>query len=457
MLYLYKLNLSERGDVHMQNIIRLTKTEVKNLKNVKSGILKMNSSFKTIESSDVIGLYGQNGSGKTALVEGYNLLKNLICGEKGILPAVNEHLIYYNEKAIELNFDFNVKNEFGEYFLKYYVTLIPGSEHLIVAKEELRYRENERGKRFKTIVKKEDENIVIRNKNVQQYDEELRISVMVANKMAAKSASSFIFREELIEIYQSSLNNLEFELMRNIVVDFNHDFHVIDVTNYGYLVANIMMPFSVHLENVRGEIPYNMKDSMLLPIHMFHDIEEVINRANIVLQHIIPGLQIKVNKISEQKMEDGEDGIRFEFLSKKGHIELPLRSESEGTLKIISILSTLIAVYNNPNAFVVIDELDASVFEYLLGEILEILDGNGKGQLFFTSHNLRILEVLPTVNLRFTTANEKNRFIQLKGIKKDSNARDIYLRAVQLGGQDEAIYAQTDAYDIKMSFRKAGI
>ena len=163
-----------------------------------------------------------------------------------------------------------------------------------------------------------------------------------------------------------------------------------------------------------------------------------------------------VKPIHKETMDSGEEGIRFEFLSEKNGVRLPLRCESAGILKLISILSTLIAVYNNPNACVVIDELDSGVFEYLLGEILEVLDLNGKGQLFFTSHNLRILEVLDNKNLWFTTMNEDNRFIQLKGIKKLSNARDVYLRAVQLGGQDEELYKETDSYDIKKAFRKAG-
>lgn len=453
---LIQMTLIKEWYIIMETIIRITEVNIANLKNVKYGNLKMNSRFETMENPDVVGLYGQNGSGKTALVEGYNLLKSLISGENSNLPKINEHLIYFNEKYLTLNFDFNVKNTLGEFFLKYEVSLVANEEYLIVEKEEVKYRENEYGKKFKSIVKKDRQNILIRNKNGEDFNEEMRVNVMVANKMAAKNATSFVFREDLNEAYSLLLNETEQELMRNIVEDFNRDFHVIDVRNYGYLVANILLPFSVHLENARGEIPYNMKESMLLPIKIFRDIKEVIERTNIVLQHIIPDLQIRIKKISKQKMEDGEDGIRFEFLSKKGDIELPIRSESEGTLKLISILSTLIAVYNKPNAFVVIDELDASIFEYLLGEILEIIDENGKGQLFFTSHNLRILEVLPKENLWFTTANENNRFIQLKGIKKDSNARDIYIRAVQLGGQDESIYAETDAYDIKKSFTKAG-
>mgnify|MGYP003447668569 FL=1 len=34
--------------------------------------------------------------------------------------------------------------------------------------------------------------------------------------------------------------------------------------------------------------------------------------------------------------------------------------------------------------------------------------------------------------------------------------RDVYLRAIQLGGQQEEIYKETKAFHIKRAFRKAG-
>lgn len=434
--------------------VRVTNVGVENLKNVKSGRFSTNSTFDNLKSADVVGFYGQNGSGKTAVVEAFNLLKLLLDTRK--LPNISEHLLYFNEEFLNLNFDFILKNNYGEYFVKYEITLNTGKEKLQVVKEKVSYRENISKKRFKEIFFKDNQEIFIRNQKIKSIKEDLRVAVLVADRMATENATSFIFRKELIEVYENFLNDIEIEIMNNLFIDFNRDFHVIDQIQYGLLIANIIMPFSVHVENIRGNIPYELIDTMVLPQPIFETIEKVIEQTNVVLRTIIPGLQVKIRKIHQEKMDDGRDGIRFEFLSIKGKIELPLRSESSGVLKIISILSTLIAVYNNPNACVVIDELDAGIFEYLLGELLEVLNENGQGQLFFTSHNLRILEVLPIRNLWFTTLNEEDRYLQLKGVKKLNNARDIYLRAVQLGGQDEPIYGETDLYDIKKSFRKAG-
>lgn len=100
--------------------------------------------------------------------------------------------------------------------------------------------------------------------------------------------------------------------------------------------------------------------------------------------------------------------------------------------------------------------MDAGIFEYLLGELLEILEQKGKGQLIFTSHNLRPLEVLDKYNLIFTTTNIDNRYIKLKNVKTNNNLRDIYYRDLILDGQDEIIYDRTNSAKIARAFRKAG-
>ena len=113
-------------------------------------------------------------------------------------------------------------------------------------------------------------------------------------------------------------------------------------------------------------------------------------------------------------------------------------------------------MFNYNSMTVLIDELDSGIFEYLLGEILEILEQRGKGQLIFTSHNLRPLEVLDKNNLIFTTTNPNNRYIKLKNVKTNNNLRDMYYRDLILGGQEETIYDKTNSARIARAFRKAG-
>lgn len=407
----------------------------------------------------MVGLYGQNGSGKTTIVDAFGLLKTLISGwlAEVKLPPQEKRLILAGEDTASLDFEFLVENQFGTFFVHYYVELQEDQHRLYTTLERLTYRENDKGKRSKVLMAMTEKGIQIRNSNLPDMSEQARIQLLVIQQLARKEYRSFLFHKDLKPLLQERLTEQEIQLIKNIAVDFNRDLHVVNNQNIAPLFEERIMPFSIHLEKTRGQIPYDLKGPALLPEDEFYALCEVIEQSNRVLAAIIPGLTIKINIITKQTMDDGGQGIRFEFLSQRGEQELPLRTESEGILKIISILSVLIAVYNNPNACVVIDELDSGVFEYLLGELLTVIDEDGKGQLVFTSHNLRVLEVLAIKNLWFTTTNENHRYMQLKGIKEINNARDVYLRAIQLGGQDEEVYKETKTFKIKRAFRKAGV
>ena len=124
--------------------------------------------------------------------------------------------------------------------------------------------------------------------------------------------------------------------------------------------------------------------------------------------------------------------------------------------KIISILQLLIVVYNQSSITVAVDELDAGVFEYLLGELLRIISEKGKGQLIFTSHNLRPLETMDKGFIAFTTVNPSNRYIRFNNVKENNNLRDFYYRDIMLGEQNEMVYEPTNNAEISFAFREAG-
>ena len=121
-----------------------------------------------------------------------------------------------------------------------------------------------------------------------------------------------------------------------------------------------------------------------------------------------------------------------------------------------SIINLLICAYNNPSFCVAFDELDAGVYEYLLGELLSVINETGKGQIIFTSHNLRPLELINKNSMRFTMTNPDNRYIKLTNVGNTNNLRDLYLRSINLGGQKEQIYEPTKEYEIRRAFRRAG-
>ena len=132
-----------------------------------------------------------------------------------------------------------------------------------------------------------------------------------------------------------------------------------------------------------------------------------------------------------------------------------IRYESEGIKRIISLLHYLTSVYNKPEVCLVVDEMDSGIFEFLLGELIGVLYQSAKGQLIFTSHNLRALEMVGNKNIICSTTNPKNRYIRLKGMAKNNNMRDFYLRSVLLGGQEESLYNIMDLVAMENAFARA--
>ena len=79
----------------MENrIVRIESITIENFKNVTQGTLDFENKRKQYKES-VLGLYGQNGSGKTALIDALQLLKFALCGK----PIPQKYADYINVDA----------------------------------------------------------------------------------------------------------------------------------------------------------------------------------------------------------------------------------------------------------------------------------------------------------------------------------------------------------------------
>lgn len=87
----------------------------------------------------------------------------------------------------------------------------------------------------------------------------------------------------------------------------------------------------------------------------------------------------------------------------------------------------------------------------------EIIQHSGLGQLIFTSHNLRPLEILDSASILFTTTNPNNRYVRAPKIKPSNNLRLCYFRDITLGSDGEELYQETNSIEIAHAMRKAGV
>ncbi|WP_338709095.1 ATP-binding protein [Paenibacillus amylolyticus] len=441
------MKLRKRGVLNLNCEVKILSVEMQNIKNVRYGKVDLDLNNDNILDAQVVGFYGQNGSGKTAVVEALSLLKSLLNGQK--LPGKNQRLIYEGEKTLSLEFEFILQQDTNCYKAKYKVSLEYREDTMVVKMESVSTKEKSYRKMFH-YENDERKPIELRRKPKQEFEILLNGIKLLSDqvegslffgKMVRSQADKLFDGPELV-IYRA----LRDQLSKNLLVIKNLQEGVFP----SYLFNDLS---SQSMENST----YDINDPVSLSKEHYKYLADVIERNNVVVSAIIPGLKVQLKNMGATTLTNGEEGVRAEFISIKGNKILPLKVESAGTLKLFAVTTSLISAFHNPSAIVVVDEFDAGVFEYLLGELIEIFQNHSKGQLIFTSHNLRVLEKLSPQNVWFTTVNENRRYIKLSGIQKNNNMRNVYLRAILVGGQSEFLYEETNPINIVRSFIEAGL
>jgi len=430
----------------MKNIIvRLLEIEIINLKNVKNGKINfLNSNIKetlTLQIGDILGIYGQNGSGKTTVIEALSILKSILVG----MPLDDDlkNLITYGEKNIELLFKFYIEIEDKKYIVEYKIVIGKTENNTIT----------------QTLIETPfSEDIIKLKKYNKNFSNEIDLlKILVIQGISKKMRVSSIFSEE-IKVFLKDNTDLIY-IIEALEYYGNLNLFIVSNKEIGMITLNLLLPLKIKNLNSCGDLPIQIdkNESIIVNQLIYPSVENAINEINIVLKRIIPDLQLKIEEQRKETLPDGNTNIIADLRSVREGKPISLRYESEGIKRIISILGVLIAGYNQPSVCLAIDELDSGIFEYLLGEILEVLSSEIKGQLIFTSHNLRILEKIDKKNIVFSTTNPENRYIRFKYIKPNNNLRDMYLRELIIQEQAEQLYKETKQSDIKRAFYRAGV
>ncbi|MGL5260026.1 MAG: AAA family ATPase [Lachnospiraceae bacterium] len=461
-------------------LVRLTKSELKNFKNVNYGEMKYINFTETeqraqITNKDINGIYGQNGSGKTAIVEALDILQHIMSGNS--VNYEEYEGMFNKENIMELNTEFYVETSNEKYKVRYELIL----EKIVSEKKINIHSENiqhwRRGATWKTKKNLKFINPFYNMDNVigdevakiesddEKYVSCLKVLKSVQNLavFCAQKNVSLFFNDIMFKSLEEKEVVGEEQIFSDIIkslIDFARmRFQVVKVNQLGANYSNSFIPMNIHSETeneiLKGCIPLFMKGSHEFPEELYDKLINIVSAINIALKAIIPNLFIELEKKNEEINKDGMKTVQVEVYSNRDGKRFLTKFESEGIKRIISLLNYLISLYNDPSICLVVDELDAGIFEYLLGELVGVIAEEAKGQLIFTSHNLRVLEKLDKKNIICSTTNPDNRYISLNGIEKNHNKRDFYIRTIVLGGQKEKLYDDADLQDMSYALNKA--
>lgn len=419
-----------------------TYVKAKNFKSLKD--IEFNLNKTKTKTNQFISIYGENGSGKTNIVELFKLLQQLIMSRatdiamnkmpkefwkiqeemSDQLPTeirqifqlsfnLKEYRMLNEEEATEIEYGFKINNKDGFYYIKFDDEIIEEKLYYIAGKQRAYLFQI--NKENNKIIKKLNKNIFINEK----YNEELIDGIdKYWGKYTFLSLLSFETIEKNKEYIDNNISKNIIEVIDKIWLMIVHvDKGALKIIPDGFVKVR-------KLNNIQKGIVKKDK----LP-----EIKKYENVLNIFFTQAYADIKEVKYKISEK-----EDRIYYELYFNKmigGQIKsIPSRLESDGTRRILNQFDTLIG--SLLGEIVILDEIDNGIHDVLMKNIIMSIKDEITGQLIVTTHNTLLLEILPKENIYILSTdrngNKTINSIKEYGIKiqKNNNARDLYFKGV---------------------------
>lgn len=415
-----------------------TYIKAKNFKSLKN--IEFNLNRTKLETNKFIAIYGENGSGKTNLVELFKFLQQLTISRLidvtlNMLPKeffdlkekmidntpiemkpiwqlslnLEEYRMINENDDTEIEYGFKIDNKEGFYSIKFNTEIIEEKLYFFVNKQKGYY--------FK-LSKNEKE----LNKNIfmnEKYNEELKDNIeKYWGKYSFLSLLLFEGKEKNKEYIN---NNISIKLIEIINKVLGMTIHV----NKWYLK---FMPDNYMKQNILVDLK-----SGVVSKNKIKEIKKYENVLNIFFTQAYADI-----KSVKYSIEEKDDKIRYKLYFNKmigGTLKsIPIELESEGTKKIIEEFDTLIGAIMGET--VIIDEIDNGIHDLLMKNIILSIKDEITGQLIITTHNTLLLEILPKECIYILSAdyegNKNINSIKEYGItiQKNHNARDLYFKGM---------------------------
>lgn len=419
-----------------------TYVKAKNFKSLKDIEFNLNKTKR--KTNQFISIYGENGSGKTNIVELFKLLQQSTMSRatdiamnkmpkefwkiqeemSDQLPTeirqifqlsfnLKEYRMLDEEEPTEIEYGFKINDNDGFYYIKFDDEIIEEKLYYMAGKQRAYLFQI--NKENNKIIKNLNKNIFINEK----YNEELIDGI---DKYWGKYTFLSLLSFEAIEKNKDYIdNNISKNIMEVIDKIWSMTVHVdkgaLKIIPDGFIKVR-------KLNNIQKGIVKKDK----LP-----EIKKYENVLNIFFTQAYADIKEVKYEINEK-----EDRIHYELYFNKmigGQIKsIPSRLESDGTRRILNQFDTIIGSLLGET--VIIDEIDNGIHDVLMKNIIMSIKDEITGQLIITTHNTLLLEILPKeyIYILSTDYNGNKTINSIKeyGIKiqKNNNARDLYFKGV---------------------------
>ena len=345
------------------------------------------------DNYNVKGIFGRNGIGKTAIIKGIEILRNIVLDSDYLIlknSLLNE-IINKKLKECYLSSEFLIidKNN-KKHIFEHSIKLKIENGKIIITKEIINKKKLDRKEILKILI---IENGKI-NKEKSNYFKNLdEIEKLSMNLLDRKSIIKLIIDNVEKNIEKEGTNELKSEKFEFIYL------YVL------YLKVNVF----THSEDSHYKMVYiNFENQNWLDKIYVDYINQEAKKRNILsktkekIENLNKNLKRKerflklfnpeLNKIEFEKKDFDENYYEIEYVFNYKDYKINFEYESMGMKSLFRLFDVLDTINNGGIVFV--DEIDMSIHDLYLNRLIEFFAENGKGQFIFTAHNTSILDTL---------------------------------------------------------------
>ena len=355
------------------------------------------------EEYNIKGIYGVNGSGKSAILESVNIMRSLMTDSNYLNdPMVQKNLneiINKKIRRLSISADFLVNGSKNVYLFRYNIKLIKNAaERYIIDEEKLLYKKaTSRKDVLDTLIHVKDGEVV----EIYKEEEDLK-------EYFIKKTMNLLSNSSLLTLYGEVMSNSdEFKNRRlsflgrcilalNIFAESIYIYMDQSDNHTNYFLSDILLE-EQDLDFVT--IINQVKRLNANRLNIFHtNFDTVEKNAYSKYESIVKRLCnfIKIFKpelsgIDIDKKENGDVYV-CSLNMVYDNYSISTEFESTGIKKLIKLFIYLDIMAKGGIVF--IDELDSNLHDVYLCALLEYLMDFGKGQLCFTTHNVGPMDIL---------------------------------------------------------------
>ncbi len=354
------------------------------------------------EKYRVKAIYGENGSGKTAIITAVKIMKELILSDDYLTDSINQaklhKIVNIHTNKVEMSMDFIKRHSYET------------DENSIVYRFEIEIEPNDCGKYEivkETLLAKTGEYSASKFRIIYECRNGIIISAAMeddAYNVILKQSANLLTSKSLTRI---CLDRIADNLKLKGAADFYKS--VLDLLYVSFNINVSLEESDQHEEyfiNKEFELVKSNSDVEASYRKMLRQMDlKIKNGRKSLYKDLYDGYKDEVAKLENFiklfkrdlisiEIDKKENGLFYEtsLVMNYGEYSIDSEFESTGIKKLIRLFNYL--NYAASGGIVFIDEMDSNINDVYLAIIIEFIVEYGRGQLCFTTHNTSPMSVL---------------------------------------------------------------